>query len=313
MKFFGTIKEVRFQRYTHLPDVATGTRIVRIDLKRSIPRFVRISKYRCKIWYRGQPVYCDICKEGTHLALNCPFKGKCLACSEAGHFARKCPTVCFNCKGSHASDSCPNRRGWERVSSMDEGVQSIASNVEAAAEGVEVGATVAPEVASGDAAAPEVATSNVVTPVVSPAPGPVQPSLDDQRFNQLDDYLTQSESSQSQLGSAASPQSQSVLANLSNVVSEACEAVFKVPGVPAASSFSSGSAPPQDSNMADLSAVRKRDLSPSLESRSRGRKQSRPPGSHVPSGVVSAASLARARSSSASRSGSRSRSSSFNS
>ena len=314
LKFFGKIQEVRFQRYTHLPDVATGTRIVRIDLKRSIPRFVKIHSYRCKIWYRGQPTYCDICKESTHLAFNCPFKGKCLACGKAGHFARKCPDICFNCKGSHASDSCPNRRGWERASHVDEDVQSVASNVEAVGGGADGEATVTPEVVNVEVTAPDVTVSNTATSHVSAASGLLQPSFDDLRLNQLDEYQTQSEVSQSQqLGSVDNPQSQSVLANLSNVVNDACEAVFRVPDVPAISSVSAGSPLSQDSDMADPSAARKRDLSPSLNSRSRSRKQSRPPGSHVPSGVVAAASLARARSSSGARSGSRSRSSSFNS
>ena len=79
----------RFQRYLHLTDVATGTRIVRIDLKHPIPRFVKIHSYRCKVWYRGQPIHCDICRESSHLAFNCPFKGKCLARGGTGHFARK--------------------------------------------------------------------------------------------------------------------------------------------------------------------------------------------------------------------------------
>ena len=102
---YGTIQTVRFQYWTNLPEVATGTRIVRMNLMGRIPRFVMIGRYRCKVWYCGQPIYCDICKESTHIAFNCPFKGKCLACKEIGHVACQCPTVCFQCKGGHASDA----------------------------------------------------------------------------------------------------------------------------------------------------------------------------------------------------------------
>ena len=308
LKFFGKIQEVRFQRYTHLPDVATGTRIVRIDINRPIPRFIKIHSYRCKVWYRGQPIHCDICRESSHLAFNCPFKGKCLACGGTSHFARKCPDVCFRCKGSHASDSCPNSRGWERAPRVDDDAQSVVSNVEPVPAAANAVATVTP-----DAATVDVAESNKATPLVLHPFNFLQPPLDDQRFNQLDELQSQSEPSQSQQDSADNPQSQSVLANVSNVVDDVCEAMFRVPDVPATSSSSAGSPPSQDSDMADPSAARKRDLSPSLDSRPRGRKQSRHPGSHVPSGVASAASLARARSSSGSRSVSRSRSSSFNS
>ena len=128
---FGKIQNIRYQHWTNLPEVATGTRIVRIDLRRSIPRFVRFHTYRCKVWYRGQPSYCDICKEGSHIVFNCPYKGKCLSCKESGHVARKCPTVCFNCKGDHPSDSCPNRRRWEYVSRGDVAQSSSGANDDA--------------------------------------------------------------------------------------------------------------------------------------------------------------------------------------
>lgn len=128
LESFGTIQSVRFQHWTNLPEIATGTRIVRINLKSSIPRFVMINNYRCKIWYRGQPTYCDICKEGSHIAFNCPYKGKCLACKGVGHFAGNCPNVCFKCKGGHASDSCPNRRRWERTTRDEDDLQSVTSD-----------------------------------------------------------------------------------------------------------------------------------------------------------------------------------------
>jgi len=54
-----------------------------------IPRFVIINGYRCKVWYKGQPLKCDICN-GDHKAASCPHKGKCLWCGDEGHFARNC-------------------------------------------------------------------------------------------------------------------------------------------------------------------------------------------------------------------------------
>ena len=131
LKFFGTVHSIRHQHWTNLPSVATGTRVARVNLKRTIPRFLKIQNYRCKVWYRGQPVVCDICKEGTHLASNCPHKGKCLSCDEVGHFARNCPTVCFTCKADHASDSCPNRRGWEHLPPPDNDPRPVTTNLDA--------------------------------------------------------------------------------------------------------------------------------------------------------------------------------------
>ena len=124
---YGTIQGVRHQHWTNLPEISTGTRLVRINLKKSIPRFVMFHTYRCKVWYRGQPLHCDICKEGSHIAFNCPYKGKCLACKQPGHLARSCPSVCYRCKGGHASDSRPARRRWEYVSRDVEEVPSAAA------------------------------------------------------------------------------------------------------------------------------------------------------------------------------------------
>ena len=74
---------------------------------------------------------CDICKEGAHLASNYLFKEKCLSCDRVGYFARNCPKVCFKCKGDHASDSCPNRRGWEHLPAADNDLQSATSDFDA--------------------------------------------------------------------------------------------------------------------------------------------------------------------------------------
>ena len=216
------------------------------------------------------------------------------------------PDICFNCKGSHASDSYPICRGWERVSRA---AQSVASNIEAVAADADAVVTVTPNAANTDIIALDVAESNIASPAIPHQFSFLHLPLDDQRFNQLDKLQSQSEASQSQQDSTDTPQRQSVLANLSSAVNDACKAVFRVPDAPAPSSSSADSPLSQDSDMADHSAARKRDHSPSVEHRSCGRKQSRVPGAHVPSGVASAACLARARSSSGSWSVSRSKSS----
>ena len=330
LSFFGKIHSVRFQHWTNLPEVATGTRVVRINLSRSIPRFVRIDSYRCKVWYRGQPVYCDICKEKSHTSPNCPYKGKCLSCKEIGHVARKCPNVCFKCRGDHASDSCPSRRGWERAPLDVDDFQSVDSDdgtggvVVGGAVGADLNSALGDEAgahldsASGNDAGTDVSVSDAagstgisdadghavfgIIPVdfLAPCP-PLSPlpsaPLDDERFNQLDEYQTQSDS----LGS------QSALVVLTDVVDNACGACESSDcAAISATSSERSDVQPRDATMAEPSAARKRDASELVSSddsrsrsRSRARKSSRVPAPHLPS---EAGFLARSRSSSSSKS-----------
>ena len=86
-KFFehyGEVDSIPFQHWTNLAQVSTGTHIVRMIRSSHIPRFVIINSFHSKVWYKGQPLKCDICS-GDHKAASCPHKGQ-----EKGHFARNC-------------------------------------------------------------------------------------------------------------------------------------------------------------------------------------------------------------------------------
>lgn len=56
------------------PTVSTGARIVRMTRTKPIPRSVEIGGFLCKVWYKGQPIECDICGLG-HVAKDCPVRG----------------------------------------------------------------------------------------------------------------------------------------------------------------------------------------------------------------------------------------------
>ena len=90
---YGSVKGISYQTGVGLPGVHTGTRVVRMVCSSPIPRSLMIAGVCCKIWYRGQPVTCDACREEGHVAAKCPNKGRCFHCHKQGHVARDCSDV----------------------------------------------------------------------------------------------------------------------------------------------------------------------------------------------------------------------------
>ena len=88
---YGRVKDVREQRYISKPDIYTGTRLVDLVFASPPPRIAQIGTYQCRIWYRGQPIICNLCEREGHKSSSCPDKDKCRLCHEVGHIARNCP------------------------------------------------------------------------------------------------------------------------------------------------------------------------------------------------------------------------------
>ena len=180
LKFFGDIKEVKHQQWTNVPGVYTGTRVVRMVRKHEIPRNIKIDGVNCRVWYRGQPLVCDICHD-NHKAADCPLKGKCRRCHEAGHFVRACPKPVWFVPGNPATD----------VDSENENDDD--NNVSDNVSGAEVVPAAAPGNVSG-------AAEPVVVPEVVPAENPAEPGPEseiveamsiDVRDNELDELVSQ--------------------------------------------------------------------------------------------------------------------------
>ena len=87
---FGQIQGLRYQSFPGYSNVKTGSRIVRMVVESEIPSQQSIRGYPCRVWYKEQPIRCNICREVGHLAASCPNKGLCRRCKEPGHTAGHC-------------------------------------------------------------------------------------------------------------------------------------------------------------------------------------------------------------------------------
>ena len=88
---YGNVKSVRKEKYISQPEISTGTRLVSLVVEATPPRFLTINGYLCRLWYKGQPLICNLCSVQGHKSADCPNKDKCRKCGVSGHFARRCP------------------------------------------------------------------------------------------------------------------------------------------------------------------------------------------------------------------------------
>ena len=72
---YGEVKTIRFQSWTNLAYVHTGSRIIRMVRTSDTPRNIAIGGYDCRTWYKGQLLLCDICSK-DHKAADCPIPGQ---------------------------------------------------------------------------------------------------------------------------------------------------------------------------------------------------------------------------------------------
>ena len=77
----------------------TGTRILRIDLRKHLPNRLFLLGFPFRIWYPGQPKQCHHCSSEDHLVASCPERGLCRSCRKPGDMAKNCPQK--NCGGTN--------------------------------------------------------------------------------------------------------------------------------------------------------------------------------------------------------------------
>ena len=104
---FGVVHSVLRQTYPGMPDVFTGTSVVKVTLSKDLPSSARVSGFDVRFWYQSQPRACPVCRAYGHRVKDCPFNGKCRRCSQPGHMARECPSRRSSVEPASAVSSVP--------------------------------------------------------------------------------------------------------------------------------------------------------------------------------------------------------------
>ena len=87
---YGEIVSIKHQSFSGIPGLLTGSRILTMVLSDPVPAEFRIDDYPVRVWYRGIPPFCQICKVNGHKAADCQFNGKCRKCGSPDHKAHAC-------------------------------------------------------------------------------------------------------------------------------------------------------------------------------------------------------------------------------
>ena len=87
---YGEVINIKHQSFSGIPGLFTGSRVLTMVLSDPVPAEFRIDDYPVRVWYKGIPPFCQICKISGHKAADCQFNGKCRRCGSPDHKAHAC-------------------------------------------------------------------------------------------------------------------------------------------------------------------------------------------------------------------------------
>ena len=166
---YGEVIGIKHQNFSGIPGLLTGSRILTMSLSDPVPAEFRIDDYPVRVWYRGIPPFCQICKVNGHKAVDCQFNGKCRKCGSPDHKAHACVRQSVVPTEAAVPEAVPDPSGAvvpvvsESSAGLDKGV--VGDVVEGAVEDVVVEDEVSDEDAVVDSVDADV--ENVVAGEVS--------------------------------------------------------------------------------------------------------------------------------------------------
>ena len=88
---YGTVENVAFRHWPHLPNVSDGVRVVPMVRREAIPRYHSTGDFQVKICYAGQQQVCDLCAPPWPYCAGVPPEGQMLPVRARGSPLPKLP------------------------------------------------------------------------------------------------------------------------------------------------------------------------------------------------------------------------------
>ena len=87
---YGEVNSIKHQSFSGIPGFLTGSHVVTMVFSDPVPAQFHIDDYPVRVWYKGIPPFCQICRISGHKAADCQFNGKCRRCGSPDHKAHAC-------------------------------------------------------------------------------------------------------------------------------------------------------------------------------------------------------------------------------
>lgn len=113
---YGKVLNVSQPSWRSLQHIKTGMRLVKMEMAKAVPNFMKIRGFKAQFEYKGVRRVCARCGQSGHQVSNCktPWCGR---CSEYGHDEADCNAKCRRCKGNHATADCLRPRSYADAAS----------------------------------------------------------------------------------------------------------------------------------------------------------------------------------------------------
>ncbi|KAM7310828.1 uncharacterized protein ISCGN_007736 [Ixodes scapularis] len=108
------VKGISSVTFRDRPDFMTGTRVVKVEMTKTISNFISIQGHRVMVDYRGMRRVCSKCGQEGHIGPACKTP-RCDRCAVFGHSTAGCTEPCQRCGHAHATVDCAQRKTYAAV------------------------------------------------------------------------------------------------------------------------------------------------------------------------------------------------------